>query len=291
MKSKTLFIIFLLIFSFAQFFSSISRAADVEKTVKSIDVKGNKTVSSLTILAKVKSQVGQPLSSAILNEDLKRLYGLGFFTDVRIEQEDYLDGVKVMFLVVEKPVLSEIRIEGNKKVGKDAIKKEMQSTVGDFVDQKRVRDDVDAVRKLYEKKGFSEVKIDNALDVNSDTNQAILRVIIDEGTKVRIRQIQVIGNKSLKTGDILGKIKTKKMDWWGWFHSGYLKEEDLAEDIERIKSYYDENGFSDVEVTTDTEGLTGKESGDIILKITINEGKKYLVGDVQFKGNEVITTG
>ncbi len=289
MRSKTLFLSFLLVFSFFQIFASSAHSSDSDKIVKAVDVKGNKTVSSLTILAKVKTQVGQPLSSAILNEDLKRLYGLGYFTDVRIDQEDLLDGVKVMFVVVEKPVLSEIKIEGNKKIGHDAVKKEMQSTVGDFVDQKRVRDDIESIRKLYEKKGFSDVKIDDSLDVNPDTNQAVLRILIDEGSKVRIRDIQVVGNKSIKSGDILGKIKTKKMEWWGWFHSGYLNEEDLSEDVERIKALYDEAGFSDVDVKTDTEPIgSAKDSGDIILKIIINEGKKYLVGDVQLKGNSVI---
>ncbi len=289
MKSKTLFLSLLLAFSFLQVFLSLAYSSDTEKIVKAVDVKGNKTVSSLTILAKVKTQVDQPLSSVVLNEDLKRLYGLGFFTDVRIEQEDLIDGIKVMFVVVEKPVLSEIKIEGNKKIARDVIKKGMQSTVGDFVDQKRVRDDVEAVKKIYEKKGFSEAKIDDALDVNPDTNQAVLRILIDEGTKVRIRDIQIVGNTSLKAGDILGKIKTKKMEWWGWFHSGYLNEEDLSEDIERIKALYDEEGFSDVDVKTDTAPVaSAKDSGDIILKILINEGKKYLVGDIQLKGNSVI---
>lgn len=269
----------------------VSLADDGGKVVKAIDVKGNKTVSSLTILAKVKTQIGQPISSSVLNEDLKRLYGLGFFTDVRIEQEDYEDGIKVVFLVTEKPILSEIRIEGNQKINKDQVKKEMQSAVGDFVDQKKVRDDVDAVRKLYEKKGFSGAVVDSSLDVNPDTNQAVLHVVINEGTKVRIRDIKVVGNQSVKTGDILGKMKTKKTSWWGWFHSGYLKQEDLDEDIERVKALYDENGFSDAEVTTETETLSqGKNAGDIVLKVIIKEGKKYIVGTVDFKGNSVVKT-
>src|SRR3989338_3563036 len=249
MRSKTLVLAAIFAVS-ALFFRCLplAFATSGEGTVKAIDVRGNKTVSSLTILAKVKTQTGQAVSSTVLNEDLKRLYGLGYFSDVRIEQEDLPDGVKVVFVVVEKPILSEIKIEGNKKIDNDAIKKEMRSTVGDFVDQKRVRDDVAAVRKLYEKKGFSDAKIDNSLDVDSDTNHAVLRILIDEGVKVRIRSIQVIGNKSLNAANILDKIKTKKMEWWGWFRSGYLNEEDLAEDVERIKAFYDEEGFSDVEV-------------------------------------------
>ncbi len=257
-------------------------------------MKGNKSVSSLTILAKVRTQIGQPPSSSVLNEDLKRLYGMGFFTDVRIEQEDIEDGIKVIFLVTEKPVLSEIRIDGNRQVKKDDIKKEMQSAVGDFVDQKRVRDDVDAVKKLYEKKGFSDAKVDDALDVNQDTNQAVLKVLIDEGSKIRVKQIVVVGNSTLKSGEITKVMKTKTSSWWGWFHSGYLKEEELDEDIERIKALYDENGFSDAEVTAETQPMAGasasggKDSGDTILKVNVKEGKKYLVGDIGLKGNTVL---
>lgn len=261
-------------------------AEDTGKMVKSVDVKGNRTVSSLAILAKVKTHPEEPLSTVTLNEDLKRLYGLGYFTDVRIEQEEAPDGVQVLFVVTEKPVLSEIKIEGNKKIHKDQIKKEMQSVIGDFVDQKRVRDDIDAVRKLYEKRGFSEAKIDSALDVDSGTNQAVLRVIVDEGEKVRIRDIKVEGNQSIRAGEILKVMKTKKYSWWGWFHSGFLKEEELAEDIERIRSLYDENGFSDVEVTTEIQ--PSANSSDILLKVVIQEGKKYLVGDISLNGNSIL---
>lgn len=266
-------------------FAPVAMAEDGARLVKAVDVKGNRTVSSLTILAKVKTQVGQPVDSSVLNEDLKRLYGMGFFSDVRIEQEDYEDGLRVIFNVTEKPVLSEIRIEGERKIKKDQIKKEMQSVIGDFVDQKRVRDDVQAVRKLYEKKGFSGALISSQLDIDPATNQAVLRVIVDEGAKVRIKDIQVTGNDSLRTKDILKKMKTKKSAWWGWFRSGFVKEEELDEDVERVKAFYDENGFSDVEVSTELQPLN--EAGDVFLKVIIQEGRKYLVGDVGFEGNTV----
>jgi outer membrane protein insertion porin family len=293
MKIKALFLsFFLLAASFLSASVTPSVFADeTGKTVKAVDVKGNKTVSSLTILAKVKTRAGDPVSSVTLNEDLKRLYGLGFFTDVRIEQEDFEDGIKVIFSVVEKPVLSEIRIEGANKIKKDTIKKEMQSVIGDFVDQKRVRDDVDAVKKLYEKKGFSDATIDSQLDVNPETNQAVLRVLVNEGAKLRITDIKVRGNDNVKAKEILKKIKTKKKSFFGWFRSGYLKEEELEEDIERIKALYDEYGYSDVEVTTETETVSGgKDDGDIILYIDVKEGKKYIVGDVTLKGNSILTT-
>ncbi|MBI3252553.1 MAG: outer membrane protein assembly factor BamA [Candidatus Omnitrophica bacterium] len=287
MTRKILFLSVLLL-GFYFSFPSFLRAEDAAKVVKAVDVRGNKTVSSLTVLAKVKTQIGQPLSSTVLNEDLKRLYGLGFFTDVRIEQEDFEGGVKVVFLVVEKPVLSKIAIEGNHKLNKEQIKKEMQSVIGDFVDQKRVHDDLEAVRALYEKKGFSGARVDSALEVNPDTNQAVLKVLVDEGVNVRIRDIRVEGNHAIDSGQIRKVMKTKMLSWWGFFHSGYLKEDDLLEDVERVKALYDEAGYSDVEVTTETEPVKG--SGDIILKVIVKEGKKYIVGGIELKGNAILSS-
>ncbi len=284
--------LFLSLLASAAFFASLAvptaRAEEPAAVVKAVDVRGNKTVSSLTILAKVKTRVGDTLSSSVLNEDLKRLYGLGFFTDVKIEQEDLEGGVKVVFLVTEKPVLADIKIEGNHAIARDAIKKEMKSAVGDFVDQKRVRDDIDAVRKLYEKKGFSAATIDDALDINPDTNQATLRVIVNEGQKLRVTDIRIEGNASLNAGKITKAMKTKSSAWWGWFRSGYLKEDELAEDVERIKALYDEEGFSDAEISAEKETINDK--GDIRLKILVKEGKKYVVGDIQFHDNSILKT-
>ena len=297
MLKKALFLPIFLAGFFLLSYASPSSLADTAapsapaetKVVKAVEVKGNKSVSSLTILAKVQTQIGQPPSSTVLNEDLKRLYGMGFFTDVRIEQEDFEGGIKVVFAMTEKPVLSDIQVTGNNKIKKDAIKKEMQSAVGDFVDQKRVRDDVEAVRRLYEKKGFSDARVDSDLETNSDTNQAVLKVLIDEGAKVRVKEIKVVGNEAVKTGDIYKAMKTKTASWGGWFRSGYLKEDELQEDIERIKALYDERGFSDVDVTAETEPITGaKAGGDTRLVVTVKEGRKYLVGNVTTKGNTLL---
>ena len=84
MRSKSLFFLAILAVAFSGLAPLPARAEEHAKIVKSVDVKGNKTVSSLTILAKVKTRSDESLSSTVLNEDLKRLYGLGYFTDVRI---------------------------------------------------------------------------------------------------------------------------------------------------------------------------------------------------------------
>src|SRR3989338_3652020 len=98
MRFKSLFAA-VLAANFLLFCPLSGHADEAPKVVKAVDVRGNQTISSLAILAKVKTRVDEPVSSVALNEDLKRLYGLGYFTDVRIEQEDVDGGVKVVFVV------------------------------------------------------------------------------------------------------------------------------------------------------------------------------------------------
>ncbi len=287
---KQLLVLFAL---FIFFLAGKVMADETAQLVKAVEIKGNKSVSSLSILANVRTQPNQELSSAILNEDLKRLYGMGYFTDVRIEQEPMeTGGIKVIFYVVEKPILTEIRIQGNHQLNEHQIKEKLKSVVGDFVDPKRVRDDVESVKELYAKKGFSNVAVDSSLNTDESSGQTTLIVTVDEGLKIRIRDVRVTGNDSVKAGDILGKIKTKKSSLWGWFRSGYLQSEDLADDVERIRAYYQELGFGDVEISTRTEKFGGDKdnSGDIVLVIEIKEGKKYLVGNFEVKGNAIISS-
>jgi len=78
-------------------------------------------------------------------------------------------------------------------------------------------------------------------------------------------------------------LKTKS----AWlFNPGVLKEETIQEDIERIKSFYRREGFADVEAGYDVQPDPKKPF--LYIKISIQEGKKYLVGNVTVKGNKDI---
>ena len=71
------------------------------------------------------------------------------------------------------------------------------------------------------------------------------------------------------------------------FNSGILKDEVLNEDVERVKSFYDHEGYIDatveVEKKTDPKGLYW------YLTFKIEEGKRYYIGNVTIKGNKDIS--
>ena len=98
---------------FAQSFedpsSSIEDVQGILSTlVKSIEIKGNKTISIAIILSKIKTRVGQEYLQAVISDDLKRLYNTGCFSDVRVDREDFEGGFKVIIYLDEKPIVEEI---------------------------------------------------------------------------------------------------------------------------------------------------------------------------------------
>ncbi|MGB2706502.1 MAG: POTRA domain-containing protein, partial [Candidatus Omnitrophota bacterium] len=82
--------------------ASLAEQPAKRKLVLDIRVKGNQAISSATILAKIKTKPGAPFSQEVVNDDIKRLYALGYFTDVAVDVEDYKEGLMVTLIVEEK---------------------------------------------------------------------------------------------------------------------------------------------------------------------------------------------
>ncbi|MBN1586296.1 MAG: outer membrane protein assembly factor BamA [Candidatus Omnitrophica bacterium] len=250
--------------------------------VREVIVSGQRATSSDTILARVKTRRGIPFSETVLNEDLKRIYAMGFFTDVSIDVKEETDGVYVTFLVVEKPVLKEVQFEGNRRIRSARLQKLMLSVAGEFLNLKQLKEDVAQIKQHYIEKGYADVSISYDYQVNAPTNEATVYVLVDEGVRLRVKAIEIAGNHTFPDKKILKIIKTRKA---AWFRSGVLKQETLEEDLLRIEAFYRSEGFADAEAESVSEpDPTGKW---IVTKINIIEGRRYQYGKLSITGNEV----
>jgi len=251
--------------------------------VKSIEVKGNKTISIATILSKIKTRVGQEYLQTVISDDLKRLYNTGYFSDVRVDHQGHEGGFKVIIYLDEKPIVEEITFSKTRFLKSRTLLKKMKIQEGKFLDNKSLKDDIDTIEELYAQKGLTlaEVEVETAMD--EATNKAKLHFIIKEGDKVQIKRIYVDGNESFKNKKILKVVKMRAKTF---FRSGHMKEEVLDEDVERINSFYEQNGFIDVVTDYSIEKL---KKGFVNIRIRISEGKQYFVGKVTVAGNDVLS--
>ncbi|MFH1791138.1 MAG: POTRA domain-containing protein, partial [Candidatus Omnitrophota bacterium] len=112
------------------FLSSGSDAQGQKAVIKEVRVDGNRAVSEATILSKIKTRPGDAFSQDILNDDLKRLYAMGYFTDVSIDVQGEEEGLIIVILVEEKPIVEDVVITGNSKISTSKLKQGMQIKTG-----------------------------------------------------------------------------------------------------------------------------------------------------------------
>ncbi len=254
----------------------------IKKRVKYVEVKNNKTVSSATILSKVKTRINEEFSRKILDEDIKRLYLLGFFSDVQAEVKEFEDGIGVEFIVFERPALEAIEFKGNKIFKSERLKPIIKSKLNEFVDEKTLKEDANSIVEFYEKKGYPWGVVDYKVETDATTNRSKAIFFIEEGARAKIRKIQVLGNSAFSDRRILKIIKTRSA---GFFRSGIYKKEGVEEDMERLVSFYRRAGFLDAKSSFELSFDKKKRHIELIIKI--EEGNKYITGETILSGVSV----
>lgn len=254
----------------------------MQAIVKRIEIRGNRIVSTNTILTKVKTKVGYPLLQEVVNEDVKRLYGTGFFQDVRVDVQQQPDGLTVNIIVDEKPIIKRIIIEGAKVFKEDNIRKDLGIIEGQILDQRAVKDAVNKIQNKYIQKGFRFAEVKSDIDVNEENKEAVLYILIDEGAKFKIKSVKFEGNKTFPARRLSRLVKTKP-EFIFLLRRGVFDEEKFQEDMDRLRGYYQSEGFLDVQVVPEYEYDRNKQK--ILIKIKIEENSRYYTGDVKIKGN------
>jgi outer membrane protein insertion porin family len=263
--------------------AELAPAAPEAKIVKSIDIQGNKSIGVSQVLAKIKTRVGQPYQENVVSDDIKRLYNTGHFSDVLIDHEDVDGGFKVVVKLKEKPIVDEITFSKIRYYNKKFLQSKMNTKKNKFLDNKTLKDDVNTIEDLYKKKGLTQAKVDVETFIDETTNKASLHFIIREGYRTKIKRIYVFGNTAYSDKKIIKTIKSR----WAWlFNKAYLKEDVLDEDMTRIQSFYEQNGYIDAKASYKVEPLY---KGFVKVNITIEEGKRYFVGNVAISGNSIFS--
>lgn len=250
-----------------------------EGLIKEVRIKNNVAISEATILSKIKTKEGDTFNQDVLNDDLKRLYAMGFFTDVSIDVEEKEAGVVVNIIVEEKPVIESVEFHGNKKMTTRKLRAAIQTREGDMLNYSKLSQDIIELKALYSSHGFQGVSIKYVVDKGKDPNTAVIRIDILEKKRVRIKKVTVEGNEAVKSKHILAMIGTRP----AWLLSrGYFDDDMFEADKEKIKRYYQNLGYLDVEVSEDFDYTEDGKLMYITLKII--EGRKYTAGKVILEG-------
>lgn len=277
----------LLILSITFFLLNVSApSAETLPLIKSIDVKGGKKISEVTIHSKIKSKVGDRFSKTVVTEDIKRIHRIGYFEDVRVDIDFFEGGVKLIFILEEKPTIVSIDIQGNDELKEEDIKEYVTITPGAISNLSLITDNVKNIVSFYQSEGYWLARVVPVIKEISDDVVA-LTFQIDEGPEVAVKEITIEGNRALTKKKIKKVMETEEKGFFSFFtNSGLYREDQIRVDIQSIKSLYQNNGYSFASVSEPSITL-GPKKRKLYIKIAISEGEQYRIGKIGIEGNEL----
>ena len=248
-----------------------------------VRVTGNQRIEEEAILALVRTKPGEKLDYDLLDKDLRDIYKMGFFEDVKTEVEDGPTGAVVTFGVTEKPSIARLVFEGNEKVDDRELKKELGIKLYSILDLSKIRQSINRLKDYYRQKGYYNVDIREKVKPLPN-NEVLLTYEIEEHEKVYITKIQFSGNTNFDDDKLKGIMETGERGFFSWLtDSGYLDLKKLEFDTHKITSFYHNNGF--VKARVGEPRISYEKGKGLTITIEIDEGHKYNIRNVLIEGD------
>ncbi len=255
--------------------------------IAGVEVRGTKVLDPDVVLMRINTRKGDLLDSAAVDREVKRIWELGYFSDVQVDLEPRDEGLVLVYTVTEKPRIETIAVEGAHDIDKDDILSVMSSKAGSILNEKLLADDIQKILELYRKDGFYLAKVDQRVDARQGGASAALVLTITEGKKLYIKKVSLEGVKQLDESDVKKQMLLSERSIISWITgTGVLKEELIERDSSAIASYYLDRGFMDV--TVGAAKIDYEEDG-ITVTLPVDEGPRYTLGEVTFAGDIIDT--
>ncbi|MCF6155239.1 MAG: outer membrane protein assembly factor BamA [Candidatus Brocadia sp.] len=286
LQAASLIVVLVLILCFG--YAGVLCAAPQEKTtriIKKIEIKGNQRISTAAIKSSIRVKEGDPYDPQLVSQDVDAIWSLGFFDNIEVVLEEIPAGLKLIFLVTERAVIDEIQFQGNTRIKTKKLKKQIEIKQGDYLKPYLLKFDEDKIKELYLKKCFYRVQV-HAESKLVDGKMVVI-FNIEEGPKIRIAKIAFRGNTGFTRRKLLKQMETRQKHFPTFIFPGRFDQRKFRSDIDKIKEFYMNNGWLDVDVGW--EITYGDDNSKMYLTIHIKEGERYYVESLQINGAALFT--
>ncbi|MFH2141420.1 MAG: outer membrane protein assembly factor BamA [Bacteroidota bacterium] len=248
--------------------------------IKYLDTDVLINLSGLTV-GDIISIPGEETADAI-----RKLWKQGLFSDVEIKLAKVVDNrAFIDIFLQERPRLSKFSFSGIKKSDAEDLREMIKLVKGSQVTDNMINTSKNIIKNYYVDKGFYKTTVD--IVVENDTNllnNVVLNIKIDKFRKIKINKIQIEGNSILSDNKLRRSLKeTKQKTWYNVFKASKYTESDYKADKLKLISKYNEFGFRDAHIISDTIYDFNEKTMNI--EIIVDEGSKYYFRNITWVGN------
>jgi outer membrane protein insertion porin family len=256
--------------------------------VRDIEIRGNRLTQESTIRFYLETEAGKAYVPRILSEDIKRLYALETFDDIRVTAEAVENGLRLIITVTEKPTVRRVTYSGDRAIPEEEIDERIQLKERATFDRGLLNDTITGLQSHYRESGYYFAHVRPVITPMAD-NQVDIELTITEGRRIRIHRIQFTGNTYFTDNQLRKEVQLKEYSLPVVSGSGSLyRPEVLRVDLQLLEQLYQNNGFVNVQIGEPVVEIN-REAGAIVVTVPIaREGEQYKVGAVTLTGGEVL---
>ncbi|SDN34211.1 outer membrane protein assembly factor BamA [Pseudomonas jinjuensis] len=252
-------------------------------TISDIRVNGLQRVSAGSVFAALPLNVGDQIDDRRLVEATRSLFRTGFFQDIQLNR----DGNVLIVNVVERPSISTIEIEGNKAITKDDLMKGLKQSglaEGEIFQRATLEGVRNELQRQYVAQGRYSAVIETEV-IPQPRNRVALKININEGTVAAIAHVNVVGNTVFSEEELTDLFELKTTNWLSFFkNDDKYSREKLSGDLERLRSYYLDRGYINMDIASTQVSIT-PDKKHVYITVNVNEGDKYSIRDVRLSGD------
>ncbi|MDY6823104.1 MAG: outer membrane protein assembly factor BamA [Thermodesulfobacteriota bacterium] len=263
--------------------TDIAAALLGREKIVDIRIKGNDRIEADAVKRVLDIGVGDVYAPRQLSGNIKNIYDMGYFEDIRVSASDTPEGKAVTFHVTERPTVRNVRIKKNTMtLSEEKIKDALSIERGAIVNSVTIRENIKAIEEMYKKKNYQNVVV--AYDIlERENNQADIEFTIQRGEKFMIREIVFEGNEAYPDKELMKIIETSEKGFFSWLtSSGDLQTDVLQQDVGRLAAHYHNNGYIDARIA---DPVTEYKDEWIYITFKIEEGNRFKVGTVDIQGD------
>src|SRR5437016_6077416 len=293
---RCLFVMVLVTLAFGVLPGLAAAAEQAAVKVTAIEIRGNKRIELPAIAGRVTLQPGDPYTPENVRGQIKILYETGFFEDVQVETESGAGGVALAFLVREKPFITEIVFDGNKELSDDKLKEKITIKSQAFLDQPQAKESAEKLRLAYQGNGYFNCRVIPVVQT-LDEDRKRLTFFVKEGDKARVKTVNFDGLHAVTKNEMFNVMATREwIPWYGLItqlkvpssisDAGVLKQEEMNNDVERIKEILLNKGYLNARVGLPTVELSDDKKW-FVVTYAVTEGEPFTIGEIGFRGSTV----
>ena len=258
-------------------------SASYSFTIGDIQIQGLLRVPPGLVFSEMRLDVGDTANPASVQETLRALYRTNLFEDIKVYQDDDV----LVFSLVERPAILSIEFDGNKLLKDDQLLENLAAqglAQGEIFKQATLDRTGIELARAYHSEGRYGASIETSYR-NVGRNQVAVSIIIDEGSTAKIRQIEIVGNESYETKDLLDTLELKHPSLLGFVkgHGRYSRQK-LQSDLEALEAFYQDRGHVEFRIRSVQVSMS-PDRKQVYITVNLTEGPLFTIGEVDLIGD------